>query len=187
MGETISRSRTIGLSTITQNAKHVHEIISGLVTFQHYLSMWVEGLDDRAKAEDIRINSELDGIAHILVEMEKWRKEQVQKYRKNMGDYANDPGEDVVAQIVEERLRAEEHIEREKQMINNPIFVKELRGCARCGQVHFNLRFDELTFPCGEYTHWAQCPSNGEPILMYAEEIFSRKDLIHAHKNRMVR
>ena len=33
MGETISRSRTIGLSTITQNAKHVHEILSGKVAW----------------------------------------------------------------------------------------------------------------------------------------------------------
>ncbi len=48
----------------------------------------------------------------------------------------------------------------------------DLRGCARChGEGHPQLTFRKLTFPFepdvgDEYTHWAPCPANGEPILM---------------------
>lgn len=45
-------------------------------------------------------------------------------------------------------------------------------GCARCGgDGHVRLTFQSLTIPheCapGEVmTHWAPCPTNGEPILL---------------------
>ena len=47
-----------------------------------------------------------------------------------------------------------------------PVVVKRLVGCARCGRVHRNLSFATLTQPCGLLTHWAPCPTNGEPILL---------------------
>jgi hypothetical protein len=54
--------------------------------------------------------------------------------------------------------------------------VVDLRGCARChGDGHKQLVFRPLTHPVemGDgtmthwaMTHWAPCPTNGEPILM---------------------
>jgi hypothetical protein len=48
----------------------------------------------------------------------------------------------------------------------------DLVGCARChGDGHPQITFEPLTFPYvedngTEMTHWAPCPTNGEPILM---------------------
>lgn len=50
--------------------------------------------------------------------------------------------------------------------------VKSLFTCSRCGETHLDLKFGLLTNPVlgndgkEEYTHWALCPTNGEPILM---------------------
>ena len=49
--------------------------------------------------------------------------------------------------------------------------VTDLNGCARChGDGHEGLVFKPLEHAVedadGEYTHWAPCPTNGEPILM---------------------
>ncbi len=38
--------------------------------------------------------------------------------------------------------------------------------CARCGGKHRDLFFRKLAHPCDEYTHWAPCPNNDEPIMM---------------------
>lgn len=52
-------------------------------------------------------------------------------------------------------------------------FVTDLVGCARChGDGHERLTFALLDHPVPAddgsepYTHWATCPSNGQPILM---------------------
>lgn len=47
----------------------------------------------------------------------------------------------------------------------------DLNGCARCnGDGHPGITFQPLTHPVeiGGHmlTHWAPCPTNGEPILM---------------------
>lgn len=46
----------------------------------------------------------------------------------------------------------------------------DLVGCARCdGDGHPNLTFKKFKLPAGEndeWTHWATCPTTGEPILM---------------------
>lgn len=45
-------------------------------------------------------------------------------------------------------------------------------GCARCGQTHEGVEFREFIgrpfIDCDNsiWTHWAQCPTNHEPILM---------------------
>lgn len=51
--------------------------------------------------------------------------------------------------------------------------IKTIVGCARCyGDGHTDLFFRELTHPVqigdglGSLTHWAPCPTNGEPILL---------------------
>jgi hypothetical protein len=51
-------------------------------------------------------------------------------------------------------------------------FRINLRGCARChGEGHENLWFHRLTHPVEiapdtAFTHWAPCPTNGEPIML---------------------
>ncbi len=47
---------------------------------------------------------------------------------------------------------------------------EELTGCARCGRTHTGVVFKPLTqtSEIGEYrmTHFAPCPTNGEPIIL---------------------
>lgn len=56
--------------------------------------------------------------------------------------------------------------------------VKKLIGCARCGKTHEGLMFEKLKRPMVEpkattWTHWAACPTNGQPILL--QETVSKK------------
>lgn len=45
--------------------------------------------------------------------------------------------------------------------------IVDMKGCARCeGEGHPQIRFKKLTHPVGDLTHWAPCPTNGEPILL---------------------
>ena len=50
----------------------------------------------------------------------------------------------------------------------------DVRSCARCGQDHEKLEFKLLTNPIPDgdfyWTHWASCPTNGEPVLLYIFE-----------------
>lgn len=47
-----------------------------------------------------------------------------------------------------------------------------LTNCARCGGDHLDLSYRTFARPVPEYdglgdwTHWALCPTNGEPILI---------------------
>lgn len=49
--------------------------------------------------------------------------------------------------------------------------MSSVRHCARCGGDHENVGFKPLTKPIPGndesvlWTHWAPCPTNGEPIL----------------------
>lgn len=51
-------------------------------------------------------------------------------------------------------------------------FVSSITGCARCdGDGHADVAWRPLAHPVvdsdgTEWTHWALCPTNGEPILM---------------------
>lgn len=51
-------------------------------------------------------------------------------------------------------------------------FTIDLNGCARCqGDGHPDLTFAPLTHDVEldeeeDFTHWAPCPANGEPILL---------------------
>jgi hypothetical protein len=50
-------------------------------------------------------------------------------------------------------------------------FVQSVVGCARChGGGHEDVRWEPLTHPAetGDvtFTHWAPCPTNGQPILV---------------------
>jgi len=47
--------------------------------------------------------------------------------------------------------------------------VKLIVNCARCEGTHHDLMFRSFTHPSGEYTHFAKCPTNEEPILMVIE------------------
>lgn len=49
--------------------------------------------------------------------------------------------------------------------------INNLTGCARCGETHTHLEFQPLTSPMvlrdvAEFSWWALCPINGEPILL---------------------
>lgn len=44
--------------------------------------------------------------------------------------------------------------------------VKLISCCARCGKDHPDVTFEPFKRPHGEWTHWAACPTNGQPILM---------------------
>lgn len=48
----------------------------------------------------------------------------------------------------------------------NTIIVSELINCARCGEKHYNLTFSCFVYKVDDYTHWASCPKNGQPILL---------------------
>jgi hypothetical protein len=42
-----------------------------------------------------------------------------------------------------------------------------LRPCDRCGDVHLKIMFKPFAKrDVGSWTHWALCPTNGEPVLM---------------------
>ena len=51
------------------------------------------------------------------------------------------------------------------------VLIPFLQRCSRCGGSHQELMFFELSTPIFLrygvvlYTHWALCPTNGEPIL----------------------
>ncbi len=47
-----------------------------------------------------------------------------------------------------------------------PITLTQLDGCARCGQRHLELTFEVFDQPFGDFTHWAPCPTNSQPILL---------------------
>jgi len=47
-----------------------------------------------------------------------------------------------------------------------PIALKLLQCCARCGKNHTNIIFQPLKRPGERHTHWAPCPTNGEPVML---------------------
>jgi hypothetical protein len=58
-------------------------------------------------------------------------------------------------------------------IIGEPLHIKGLTGCARCrGEGHVDLTFEPLAYPLDlndgsrPLTHWAPCPTNGQPILL---------------------
>jgi len=52
-----------------------------------------------------------------------------------------------------------------------------VKCCARCQQDHVDLEFKELTNP-GETkaSHWALCPTLGEPILLFVTKTAKKKE-----------
>ncbi len=59
--------------------------------------------------------------------------------------------------------------------------ISSLRGCARCGEDHLqDISFTAFRVPVREvdgeepgkllFTHWALCPTSGEPLLMIVIE-----------------
>lgn len=57
-------------------------------------------------------------------------------------------------------------------MTAEPI-TTDVGSCARCGKDHTAVTFQPFARPIRKdgdgpvrYTHWAPCPSNGEPILL---------------------
>ena len=46
------------------------------------------------------------------------------------------------------------------------VVVNGIVGCARCGHTHDGVVFKELRMKMRNMTHWAPCPTNGDPIMM---------------------
>lgn len=51
------------------------------------------------------------------------------------------------------------------KIVSNAVWT-DVKSCARCGGDHDNLVFIKFTNPIDEWTHFALCPYNEEPILM---------------------
>ena len=53
--------------------------------------------------------------------------------------------------------------------------VCKVTGCSRCGGEHEGIEFAELERPSRlaglTLTHWANCPTTGEPILMHKAQV----------------
>lgn len=49
-------------------------------------------------------------------------------------------------------------------------YVVTVEGCSRCGERHADLSFQEFVKPPNyvglTLTHWALCPTTGEPLLL---------------------
>lgn len=60
-------------------------------------------------------------------------------------------------------------------MMPKQVELYHIKNCARCGKDHEQLIFHLFTEPVRvgdgdiQYTRWAKCPTNGEPILMRYE------------------
>ncbi len=46
--------------------------------------------------------------------------------------------------------------------------VDTIVNCARCGETHTQVEARPFTKRTGRHTHFAACPTNGEPILFYS-------------------
>lgn len=58
---------------------------------------------------------------------------------------------------------------------NEDSITTTVGNCARCGNDHVDIVFRQFTSPVMssddiEFSHYALCPTNGEPILMYVTE-----------------
>jgi len=51
------------------------------------------------------------------------------------------------------------------------LLVTNVSGCARCGQNHEGLTFRPFARARNpHYSHWALCPTTGEPILLVVRD-----------------
>lgn len=56
--------------------------------------------------------------------------------------------------------------------------IRDVSNCARCGGYHKELEAKQLTKPFAPeaatpitWTHWATCPTNGEPIMIVGFDV----------------
>lgn len=61
--------------------------------------------------------------------------------------------------------------EKERNEMLNEVKVQTISiyNCARCGGTHKDLEIKKLSN--SDYSHWAPCPTNGEPVLIKFEKI----------------
>lgn len=56
--------------------------------------------------------------------------------------------------------------------------VTTVVACARCGKTHVQMLFAKLARQQKEWTHWALCPTTGEPVMLssvpteFAQDVF---------------
>lgn len=76
-----------------------------------------------------------------------------------------------VADILGMSEKEETELLIERNPNAEPWFKPYLKNCARCGKDHRKrIEWKPLERPIGECTHWAPCPTNGQPILMHITE-----------------
>lgn len=73
--------------------------------------------------------------------------------------------------------------------IQAPGLWVNLPNCPRCSRPHKDLAISPFTQPPEGWTHWAVCPTNGQPISIYPpgipptmEELMETVDLVAAHE-----
>lgn len=59
----------------------------------------------------------------------------------------------------------------EKFDLSEDMFT-DLRNCARCGGDHAHIQIKPFTNPPPEYTHFMDCPTLGEPVLVNVTAVF---------------
>lgn len=74
------------------------------------------------------------------------------------------------ARMIRPKIECEDTGEEIPMPLLAPVRENNVIGCARCGEDHA-LRFTEFARPLETpggvvFTHWAACPSTGDPILM---------------------
>lgn len=71
------------------------------------------------------------------------------------------------------------------------MIITNIKNCARCGGDHSEVIGAKLTIPFSPpeaapvtWTHWAMCPSNGEPILIKIGDGAVDGDPVYRHGRR---
>lgn len=54
--------------------------------------------------------------------------------------------------------------------------TRTIANCSRCALTHESLVFKALANPTGDWTHWALCPKNAEPLFVPAREADGGQD-----------
>lgn len=49
-------------------------------------------------------------------------------------------------------------------------YVKNVRGCARCGQDHPTLKVLPISNPIDDFNYWGFCPNTYQPVLVKVME-----------------
>lgn len=46
------------------------------------------------------------------------------------------------------------------------VLTTDIRACARCGSDHLHIELRPLSNPPTDMSHWVQCPTTSQPVLV---------------------